>query len=153
MKAVNEVKDQFTLSDVLPSSLECSERSMCSHHSGSVSRHHQSQSHNLSKHLAPIHEKTINAEEAVSEELIDDIEQRQTLEIARSPSEECKERQNTDLNCVNSQRALNMHRSPNYEQMQEEQDESSKQNLIASMLKESIMDLDHSRNDVVPQRT
>lgn len=104
MKAVYEIKDQFTLADVLPSSLSISERSMCSHHSGGLARQHQSQSqsHNLSKQLPPIHEKTFNAEEAVSEELIEDIEQRQTLEIVQSPSDDAKERQNTDLNCVNS---------------------------------------------------
>jgi len=33
MKVVNEIKDQFTLADVLPSSLECSDRESCSHHS------------------------------------------------------------------------------------------------------------------------
>jgi len=32
-------------------------------------------------------------------------------------------------------------------------DESSKHNLIASMLANSMIDLDVSRNDVVPQRT
>lgn len=33
MKAVDLVKEQFTLADVLPSNLECSEHSSCSHHS------------------------------------------------------------------------------------------------------------------------
>ena len=33
MKVVNEIKEQFTLADVLPSSLECSEREVCSIHS------------------------------------------------------------------------------------------------------------------------
>ena len=33
------------------------------------------------------------------------------------------------------------------------QDESALANLKASMMKESFVDLDHSRNDVVPQRT
>ena len=56
----------------------------------------------MSKHLPPIHEKTFNAEEAVSEELIEDMDQRQTLEIVKSPSDDVKERQNTDLHCVNS---------------------------------------------------
>lgn len=105
MKAVNEIKDQFTLADVLPSSLSISERSMCSHLSNGLPRQHHSQSNsqqNMSKHLPPIHEKTFNAEEAVSEELIEDMDQRQTLEIVKSPSDDIKERQNTDLHCVNS---------------------------------------------------
>ena len=155
MKAVNEIKDQFTLADVLPSSLEISDRSACSHHSGNnLSRHAQSQSiQNISKQLPPIHEKTINAEEDNSVGLIDEPESRATLEIAKSVSgEEVKERM-TSGEGEHSQRALNFV----HEQEQVIVDESSKHNLIASMLAKSGIDLDASanlsRNDVVPQKT
>jgi len=58
-----------------------------------MSRQHQSQSlNNMSKQLPAIHEKTINAEECLSEELYNENEQRATLELIRSPSEEAKER-------------------------------------------------------------
>jgi len=88
MKAVNAIKDIFTLADVLPSSIECSDRSLCSHHSGN----------NMSKQLPPIHEKTINAEECHSEELVSEHEdQRRTLELIKSPSEEAKDRTVTDV--------------------------------------------------------
>jgi len=46
----------------------------------------------MSKQLPAIHEKTINAEECLSEELYNENEQRATLELIRSPSEEAKER-------------------------------------------------------------
>ena len=78
-----------------------------------MSRQHQNSINNLSKQLPPIHEKTvdINAEECQSEELMDEMENRATLELVKSPSddlrEEAKERIVTDEQAENSQRALN----------------------------------------------
>ena len=78
MKAVSEIKDQFTLADVLPSSLECSERSVCSHHSQSYisqsrenSRQHiPAQSHNSSN--INNRDKTVNDEAMEDAEAIND---------------------------------------------------------------------------------
>ena len=52
----------------------------------------------------------------------------------------------------NSQRSLN-HVEPSNHPSLEFVNEDSQKNLIASMLKESFVDLDNSRNEVVPQRT
>ena len=47
---------------------------------------------------------------------------------------------------------MNLNKSPQ-SSIDPMQDESALANLKASMMKESFVDLDHSRNDVVPQRT
>ena len=98
--------------------------------------------------MPPIHEKTVNAEEDNSEGLIDEPEDRATLELVKVPSEEVKERI-TSGEGDHSQRALNFAQ----EQIMAA-DECSKHNLIASMLGKSGIDLDASanlsRNDVVP---
>ena len=72
MKAVAEVKDQFTLADVLPSSLECSERNSCCQHSNNSNQPSQVH-HNSSLRLPPIHnnEKTIVNDEDQLVEIID----------------------------------------------------------------------------------
>ena len=91
---------------------------------------------------------TINAE-ANSEEVIDEPEHHQTIEmIPRRISEEGKEL----IDEEDSQRAFQQQKIYDNELLGNV-DESSKQNLIASMLKESLVELDNSRNDVVPQRT
>ena len=72
MKVVNEIKEQFTLADVLPSSLDISERDAGSYNNGSVAN-----SRNMScidaKKLVPI-EKTID-EDRNDVLLIDEEEQ------------------------------------------------------------------------------
>ena len=85
----------------------------------------------------------MSEEVANDEEFIDGAESRQTIENG-VPGKELL----TDMMNDNSQR--NLHQpSPSFDLRN---DESNKQ-LIASMLKDSMLDFDNSRNDVVPQRT
>ena len=76
MKVVNEIKEQFTLADVLPSSMECSDRESCSHHSM------QANSRNISRNeinkLPMVNEKTFDDNQMV--EIIDEVDHRQTHE-------------------------------------------------------------------------
>ena len=72
MKVVNEIKEQFTLADVLPSSLDISERDAGSYHNGSVANSRNMSSIDAKK-LVPI-EKTID-EDRNDVMLIDEEEQ------------------------------------------------------------------------------
>ena len=66
---VNEIKEQFTLADVLPSSLECSDRESCSHHSISAAN-----SRNVSASKLPKVDRTIDEDQNANVEMIDEAE-------------------------------------------------------------------------------
>lgn len=95
----------------------------------------------------PLNEKTINDEEVHQEELIDEIENRMTLEVIREESKGAGGNNMITDAHENSQRALHKHQ-PSFDM-----NEDSQKHMLASMLKDSMLDFDNSRNDVVPQRT
>ena len=141
MKAVCEIKDQFTLADVLPSSLECSERDVASVHSN-ASRNLSHHSENI-KQLRPLDDRTVNDEQVM--EAIDEPaanEGPSIVDQAHPP---------IDMNNITSTRIFN--KQPSYDANSNNANEESQKQLLASMLKDSMLDFDNSRNDVVPQRT
>jgi len=83
MKVVNEIKDQFTLADVLPSSLECSDREGCSYHSvnsrsnfsNANSRNHSVSVNQEVNNRLPAIEKTIDEDQIHDVEVIDEADQ------------------------------------------------------------------------------
>ena len=98
----------------------------------------------MSKHqLSAAIDKTLDDEVLVREEVMDEgeVDRRRTLEII---CEESKQ-QMTEMN-ESSSRGLNS-------KLRNVGDDSQKHQLIASMLKDSILDFDISRNEVVPMRT
>lgn len=81
------------------------------------------------------------------EELIDEVENRMTLEVIREESKGAGGNNMITDAHENSQRALHKHQ-PSFDM-----NEDSQKHMLASMLKDSMLDFDNSRNDVVPQRT
>ncbi len=76
---------------MLPSSLECSERSLCSHHSQNSQNQSRLQSQNIECNFKQLQrpsldDKTVNDDDLRQEELIDEIENRKTLEVIREES-------------------------------------------------------------------
>ena len=76
MKVVSEIKEQFTLADVLPSSLEISERDAVSYHNGSVANSRNMSSIDAKKFVP--NEKTID-EDQNDVELIDEDERSEKI--------------------------------------------------------------------------
>ena len=175
MKAVCEVKDQFTLADVLPSSLECSARDICSIHSGQNSVQHSnhnsisnggsiSAADNIKlPHIVSVpHNKTIT-DELDNVAIIDEQEEHENEIMKHVGCYEEEEEQNvmeeedkneidTDQN-EDSQRALNIGLDASVTNRMNNRVNDSHKNLITSMLQNSMLDFDNSRNEVVPQRT
>lgn len=165
MKVVSEIKEQFTLADVLPSSLECSDREGCSYHNANSRGNSNANSRNFSANqdnnnrLPPI-ERTIDEGLIHEVELINEAEE----QIVRRGSfiekieakaelvnvEEDKEMQ-TDQDNDDSQRGL---RPTQMRPASIDLNNESQKQLLTKMLSRSVFnDMDNSRNDVVPQRT
>ena len=83
MKVVNEIKEQFTLADVLPSSLECSEREVCSVHSGiSANSRNISASNEAGRKMVQV-DKTVDEDQQHQGmvELIDEADESHKMQI------------------------------------------------------------------------